>query len=171
MQVIIESYQRDRPRNFFECGRRPIDNWYKNNSKKCFDRVEYRVFEAIFPATGRVVGYYALQIGNESMAALPSKPADYTKNYTAFPAVHLAFLGVHRECQRKGVGTALLSDVFDKVYQISEIAGMYALTLQSYDEESTAFYSSLGFEPYSDSKASPKMLMPIRTIRALVEGE
>lgn len=105
------------------------------------------------------------------MDALPTKPEDYTKNYTAFPAVHLAFLGVHKENQRQGIGTALLSDVFDKVYKISELAGMYALTLQSYDEHSTAFYKSLGFSPYSESESSPKMLMPIRTIRDLIEGE
>lgn len=103
------------------------------------------------------------------MNALPSKPADYTKNYTAFPAVHLAFLGVQKEFQRNGIGTALLSDVFDKVYKISQLAGMYALTLQSYDKNSTAFYESLGFARYSESEDSPKMLMPIRTILELVE--
>lgn len=104
------------------------------------------------------------------MDALNTKPTDYTKNYTAFPAVHLAFLGVQKEFQRKGIGTALLSDVFDKVYRISQLAGMYALTLQSYDKNSTAFYESLGFARYSENEHSPKMLMPIRTILELVEG-
>ena len=117
-----------------------------------------------------MVGYYALQIGNESMDALPNKPDDYTKNYTAFPAVHLAFLGVQQGFQRRGIGTALLTDVFDKAYRISEFAGMYALTLQSYDANSTAFYRSLGFSAYSDHPTAPKMLMPIRTIRELVES-
>jgi GNAT superfamily N-acetyltransferase len=116
-----------------------------------------------------VIGYYALQIGNESMNALPNPPNDYTKNYTAFPAVHLGFLGVQREFQRRGIGTMLLSDVFDKVYKISELAGMYALTLQSFDADSTAFYTGLGFVPYSDHPTSPKMLLPIRTLRQLVE--
>ncbi|GEO13542.1 hypothetical protein MAE02_12380 [Microvirga aerophila] len=126
------------------------------------------MFEAVLEADSRVVGYYALQIGNESMDALPNKPNDYTQNYQAFPAVHLGFLGVHREYQRKGIGTVLLTDIFEKVYRISEIAGMYALTLQSYDEDSTAFYKGLGFEAYTDHPTSPKMLVPIRIIRELV---
>ena len=75
MKVGIELFDRARPRNTFECGRRPIDNWYKNHAKKCVDRAEYRVFEAI-SEHGRVVGYYALQIGNESMDALANKPDD-----------------------------------------------------------------------------------------------
>lgn len=104
------------------------------------------------------------------MDAVENKPDDFTKNYTAFPAVHLAFLGVDRTCQRQGIGSALLSDIFDKTYNISQLAGMYALTLQSLDEQSTAFYKDLGFKPYAGSEAAPKMLMPIRTIQELIEG-
>ena len=140
-----------------------------NAERKKIEGVEDRVFEAI-SEHGRVVGYYALQIGNESMDALANKPDDYTKNYTAFPAVHLGFLGVHRAFQRSGIGTALLTDAFDKVFQISDLAGMYALTLQSLDKDSTAFYKSLGFAPYSDHPTAPKMLIPVRTIRELVEA-
>ena len=117
------------------------------------------------------MGYYALQIGNESIDALANKPDDFTKNYTAFPAVHLAYLGVQKEFQGRGVGTLLLTDVFEKTYTISECAGLYALTLQSLDEYSTRFYKGLGFTPYSAGPNQPKMLMPIRTIRKLVMGE
>lgn len=118
-----------------------------------------------------VVGYYALQIGNESMDAVESKPDNFTKNYTAFPAVHLAFLGVDKEFQGRGVGTFLMKDIFDKAYRISQCAGLYALTLQSLDERSTQFYRGLGFARYAGSDESPKMLMPIRTIVDLVESE
>ena len=128
------------------------------------------MFEAVLQQNGRLVGYYALQVGNESMEALQNKPDDYTKNYTAFPAVHLAFLGVHRDYQRCGIGSSMLTDVFEKVYRISELAGMYALTLQSLDTDSTAFYNGLGFTAYSDHPTAPKMLMPIRTIRELIDS-
>lgn len=169
-EIIIEPFDRTRSRNTFESGRRPIDQWYKNHSKKCSDRAELRVTVATLAGTSTVIGYHALQIGSESMAALENKPEDYTKNYAAFPAVHLAFLGVQKEYQRKGIGAALLKDVIDKSYKISQLAGLYALTLQSIDEKSTAFYQSLGFEPYTRDVRSPKMLIPIRTIIELVEG-
>lgn len=168
MSVNIQPFDPDRPRNTFDCGRRPITNWYKNKAKKCVGRSEFRVFEGLIEGSNRPVGYYALQVGNESTDALTERRDDFTKNYTAFPAINLAFLGVNLEHQRQGIGTALLSDVFEKVYQISEIAGVYALTLHSLDEDSTAFYKNLGFEPYSDHPTSPKLLIPIRTIRELV---
>jgi GNAT superfamily N-acetyltransferase len=166
----ILPFDRTRVRNTFECGRRPIDAWYKNKANKCAERLEFAVFEALSIETSRVVGYYALQVGSESLSALENKPDDYTKNYTAFPAVHLAFLGVHSGCQRQGVGTALLSDVFDRVVNISDHAGFYALTLQSLDINSTRFYEDLGFKPYAGHPENPKMLMAIRTIRDLVAG-
>ena len=154
----------------FECGRVPIDRWYKNHSKKCVARLEYRVFEAIEIECNKVIGYYALQLGSESLKAIEYKPNDYTKNYVAFPSVRLAYLGVHSEYQRRGVGTALLSDVFDRVAQISDHAGFYALTLQSLDTASTKFYTSLGFTRYAGPDESPKMLIALRTIRDLVYG-
>lgn len=169
MNLQILPFDPHRPRNTFDCGRRVITNWYKNKAKKCVERAEFCVAECLSDGSPRPIGYYALQVGNESMDALSTKPDDFTKNYTAFPAVHLAFLGVDRAHQRKGVGTALLSDVFERVYQISKLAGLYALTIQSLDAESTAFYRRLGFEPYSDHPTSPKLLMPIRTIRDLIE--
>lgn len=170
MKVSIVPFHKARLRNTFDCGSKPITNWYKNKAKKCVERVEFRVFEAMADGISQPVGYYALQIGNESMDAVDSKPNDFTKNYAAFPAVHLAFLGVHKPYQRRRIGSALLSDVFDKVYSVSECAGVYALTLQSLDADSTRFYESLGFTSYSYHPASPKMLMPVRTIRDLVEG-
>jgi hypothetical protein len=63
----------------------------------------------------------------------------------------------------------LFGDVFDRAYQISELAGCYALTLQSLDADSTAFYKKLGFVPYSTHPDRPKMLLPIQTVRRLVE--
>jgi GNAT superfamily N-acetyltransferase len=168
--IEIHPFDKARVRNNFECGRRPIDAWYKNKAKKCAERLEFAVFEAILSQNRSVVGYYALQVGSESLSALENQPDDYTKNYTAFPAVHLALLGVHNKFQRKGIGTALLSDVFDRVVKISEHAGFYALTLQSLDINSTRFYEDLGFEAYGGQKENPKMLIPIRTIRNLVIG-
>lgn len=66
--------------------------------------------------------------------------------------------------QRQGLGQYLLMDVFEKVANISEYAGFYALTLQSFDADSTEFYKSLGFEQYSEGGGQPKMLFPLSNI-------
>jgi len=130
------------------------------------------VFCAHLEESENVLGYYALQIGTDSVAELPDVNKDnYLKNYVAFPAVHLSFLAVDETMQRQGLGQHLLMDVFSKVAQISEYAGFFALTLVSYDEESTAFYKSLNFTIYSENLRQPKMLYPLADILTLVHRQ
>lgn len=96
--------------------------------------------------------------------------SSYIKNHVAFPAVTLAWLGVHESYQRQGLGEYLLMDALTKVAEISKRAGFFALTLQSFDEASTAFYKSLNFEVYGGTQDQPKMLYPLADIIELVDG-
>lgn len=116
-----------------------------------------------------LIGYYALQVGSDSVAELPEANKDnYLKNYTAFPAIHLTFLAVDQSVQRQGLGQYLLMDAFTKVAAMSDCAGFYALTLTSLDDDSTAFYQSLNFTIYSENLKQPKMLYPLADILTLV---
>jgi GNAT superfamily N-acetyltransferase len=115
------------------------------------------------------IAYFALQIGSDAVPDTPREKASYLQNYTAFPAVHLSSLAVDVPYQRQGLGTYLLMDIFDRVAAISEHVGFYALTLQSFDVASTAFYESLGFAAYTDGP-QPKMLYPLETILATVKA-
>jgi GNAT superfamily N-acetyltransferase len=112
-----------------------------------------------------------LQIGSDNVLDLPTGHNTYLKNYTAFPAVHVGFLGVHEDYQGNGIGKYLLMDAFDKVCAISDCAGFYALTLQSLDADSTAFYEEIGFRAYSEGDGNPKMLYPINNLIKLVRDE
>lgn len=162
--------------NRFSCGAKQIDSFLKNKAKRSNNRYEYRVFCAHIGASKNAIGYYALQIGSESVAALPDNRKDnYLKSYivastshVAFPAVALSFLGVDSKFQRQGLGKHLLMDVFEKVARIAENAGFYALTLVSLDDKSTEFYESIGFSIYSQSIKLPKMLYPLEDILTLV---
>lgn len=131
-------------------------------------RAEIRVFTVHKDGTDRAIAYYAMQLGSESTEALETSPDDYTKNRTAFPAVHLAYLGVQADIQSQGVGSLMMADVFDRVYAISQHVGFYAITLQSINASSTIFYERLGFRKYAGSDDSPKMLLPLRTVIELV---
>jgi GNAT superfamily N-acetyltransferase len=126
------------------------------------------VFCAHIGASLEAIGYYALQVGTDSVENLPGADQNYLKNYVAFPAIHLSFLGVHESYRRQGLGSYLLMDAFERIKGISEHCGFYALTLQSLDAESTAFYTSLNFAPYTNDPVTPKMLYPLGDIIALV---
>jgi ribosomal protein S18 acetylase RimI-like enzyme len=157
--------------NRFECGKRPLDQFLKNKASKAVKRNEHRVFCAHLDGSPNVIGYYALQVGGDSVSDLPdANKNNYLKNYTAFPAIHLSFVAVHSDYKRQRLGEFLLMDVFSKVATISDCAGFFALTLMSLDDDSTAFYKSLNFRVYSENLKQPKMLYPVEDILSLVRG-
>jgi len=106
--------------NRFSCGKRPLDQFLKNKAKKAVRRHECRAFCAHLGSSENAIGYYALQVGSDSVAELPEVNKDnYLKNYTAFPAINLNFLAVDETVQRQHLGEYLLMDVFSKVAAIS----------------------------------------------------
>jgi ribosomal protein S18 acetylase RimI-like enzyme len=128
------------------------------------------VFCAHYDGSPNVIGYYALQLGTDSVSELPdANKENYLRNYVAFPALNLSFLAVDETYQRQGLGEHLLMDVFAKTAAIAEHAGFYALTLVSLDDDSTAFYKGLGFTIYSENLKLPKMLYPLEDILTLVQ--
>jgi ribosomal protein S18 acetylase RimI-like enzyme len=169
-RITIEPFSDRAVVNRFSCGKRPLDAFLKNKAKKVMRRCEHRVFCAHLDGSPNVIGYYALQLGNESVSELPDANKDnYLKNYTAFPALNLSFLAVESQYQRQGLGQYLLVDVLVRAAAIAEHAGYYALTLTSLDDDSTAFYQSLNFTIYSENLKNPKMLYPLEDILTLVQ--
>jgi ribosomal protein S18 acetylase RimI-like enzyme len=169
-RVTIEPFSDRAVVNRFSCGKRPLDAFLKNKAKKAVKRCEHRVFCAYLDGSPNVIGYYALQLGNESVTELPEANKDnYLRNYTAFPALNLSFVAVDAPFQRQGLGQHLLMDVFQRASAIADHAGYFALTLTSLDDDSTAFYKSLNFTIYSENLKNPKMLYPLEDILTLVE--
>lgn len=168
-KVTIKPFSQRTVVNQFSCGKTPVDRFLKNKARKCEARFEFRTFCAHLEGANPCIGYYTLQVGSDSVNDLPEKgKSTYLRNYTAFPAITLAFLGVHDAYRRQGLGSYLLMDVFRRVAEMSTHAGFYALTLQSLDKDSTAFYKSLSFTVYSENIEPPKMLYPLEDIITLV---
>jgi len=168
-RVTIEPFSDRAVVNRFSCGERPLDSFLKNKAQKAVKRCEHRVFCAHLDGSPNVVGYYALQLGTDSVSELPEADKDnYLKNYVAFPALNLSFVAVDSQYQRQGLGGFLLMDVFSRAAAIAEHAGYFALTLASLDANSTAFYKSLNFRIYSENTKLPKMLYPLQDILTLV---
>jgi hypothetical protein len=110
-------------------------------------------------------------VGTDSVAELPdANKSTYLKTDVAFPAIHLNFLAVHEDVKRQGLGQHPLMDVFSKVARLSDYVGVYALTLVSLDDNSTAFYKNLNFTIYTKNLRQPKMLYPLADILTLVRG-
>jgi hypothetical protein len=155
--------------NRFDCGVAALNKFIKNKALKASIRHEFRVYVAQLEGSANCLGYYALQIGSDT---IPEKykagKQSYISNYSAFPAINLSFLAVTTDFQRRKLGEFLFMDILEKVAAVSENVGFYALTLQSYDDKSTAFYHSLGFEEYSEGGGQPKLLYPLVNILKLL---
>lgn len=170
-EVSIRPFCAETVVNRFDCGVSQINNFLRNKAKKANRRCEHKIFCAHIGASKNAIGYYALQVGSDSVSDLPDvNKNSYIKTYVAFPAVNLSFLGVHSDYHRQGLGSYLLMDAFSKVARIAECAGFYALTLVSYDEKSTAFYKSLKFAIYSENLPQPKMLYPLEDLLTVVQS-
>ena len=116
------------------------------------------------------IGYYALQVGSDSIPeSYKSKRQEYINNYAAFPAINLSFLAVDGTYQGQGLGQYLLQDIFEVVAELTNYIAFYAITVQSLNTDSTKFYEKVGFEHYSEGGGQPKLLYPVRSIISLLD--
>lgn len=168
-KVVIQPFNKSVVLNRFKCGATPLDRFLANKAKGSVKRFEFKVNVATLEGSANCIGYYALQLGSDTIPDdFKQKQRDYIRHYTSFPAVHLSYLAVHEQWQGQGLGRHLLQDVFERVAAIADEVGFYALTLQSYSADSTAFYKRLGFEEYSEGAGQPKMLYPLVNILKLL---
>lgn len=119
--IDIRPYNSDAVTNKFSCGKTSINRFLKNNANKTNKRFEQKVFTAHLKNSPECIGYYALQVGSDSVFGVPDRDQNYLKNMTYFPAIHLSFLGVHTKFQRQKLGEYLLMDIFEKVAAVSDI--------------------------------------------------
>ena len=171
-EVSVSPLTNDHVVNAFACGRKVIDEFLKRKALRCADRCELAVFAATMPQSRICLGYYALQVGSDTVPESREHKKSYlgAGEYSAFPAVELKFLGVDETYQGQGLGKYLLMDAMDRVYDITQNAGLYAMTLQPLDPEATAFYERAGFERYAEATGrEPKLMYTIGTMRKMRE--
>lgn len=167
-KIVVEPIASGHVLNRFDCGNGALNRFLKNKANKCARRREQAVFVAHLSGDAKCIGYYALQVGSDSVPDTRREKSSYLATYTAFPAINIGFLAVDRQVQNAGLGTFLLQDAFEKVAQVAEIVGFYAVTLQSLNAKTTAFYESIGFSTYAEFP-HPKMIYPVESILAMRE--
>jgi ribosomal protein S18 acetylase RimI-like enzyme len=155
--------------NVFDCGHEALNRFLRNKAKSCAKRKEYSVQVATIEGQRRCIGYYALQMGSDTVPETRKHKKSYVGSYTAFPAVDLSYLAVDKDYQRNGLGNYLLQDVFQRLTELSDVVGFYALTVTAIDQSAAEFYKSLNFEIYVEGE-QPKLLYPLVDIVKLTRG-
>jgi GNAT superfamily N-acetyltransferase len=165
--IVIEPLDCKRSRAAFCCGNDRIDNFFRNNARRQHEASLARVYAATDKTKPEAfAGYYYLVASSSPPEHVSEEALQKFGRVKSAPCVYLGMLGVQKELQRGGIGRLLILHAMQTTLRISELAGIYALTLHAVDEETAATYGRWGFEKFIDGEL--EMFIPIGTIRKLI---
>jgi predicted N-acetyltransferase YhbS len=150
----------------FDCGRPELTDWLKQWGRRASDADTARTF-VVCRGTRRVVAYFTLAAGavdhtNEETGE--RAPRSLRQNaFDPIPVVILARVAVDTSEQKKGLGSALVSEAMRRAAQASKLIGARALLVHALDDQLGAYYESLGFRRFNPGSKS--LFIATKTIR------
>lgn len=149
----------------FDCGTEVLNEFISRYALKNDILGIGKTFLA-FNENENLVGYFTLATAQLLFEDIPDEYRAKLPRYP-IPAIRIAQLAVGKELQRKGIGKWLLKQAFIKVIQVSEITGLYFITVDA-KENSKSFYEHYGFIKLNDKELS--YFLPVDTVRKAMEG-
>ena len=162
-KLNIGPLDRTYDRGAFCCGKTPIDNYVKNNIRKEHEAYNVRVFVASYIDSTEILGLYALTIKSVDPQKVSAEAQKQFGRVESVPTIYLSCIAVNQAVQGKGIGYFLMMNALNRALEISENAGVFAVTLEAIDEEVAKKYEGYGFERFIDGELD--MFMPLKTIR------
>lgn len=148
----------------FCCGDEDLDVWLHRYARHAEDAGSARTF--VTTSAGRVVGYYALTVGQVGAAEATYRLLKGQPRGRPVPVLILARLAVDSGHQDQGVGRSLLQDAFLRCMAAAENVGARAIIAHA-REEANSFYDRFGFEA---SPADPlQRILLMKDARAFIE--
>jgi GNAT superfamily N-acetyltransferase len=147
----------------FDCQEQSLNDWLKNRAIKNDLADASRTY--VVCCGDRVVAYYSTHLGSIEHSEVSAKVKRNMPN--PMPAFVLGRLAVDENYQKRGIGKALIKDMFLKALEVSERAGTKVVLVEALHENAMRFYESFGFVR---SKTNPLLLMKlIAEVRASFE--
>ena len=159
--VKIETEQRDKK---FEFSINEFTEYYHIQSVFDVQHKLVRLYE--FRLDDKTIGFITLAMAHiRPTATVEIKEKEINGN---IPALLISHLSVHKDFQRRGIGTMLLNYVFAIVPQIESLVGCRYILLNPLDDQGVRdFYLSNKFRYYSNFKndrESDAFLMDLKNI-------
>ena len=155
---------------WFECRSREQTSWLRRYARQSAAMGTTRVFVVTAPGDPRVVAYYAWCMAHVTTEAATPRARKGGGRYPQ-PVALLARLGVDTRHEGKGLGAALVQDVFARLLELSDRIGCRGLLVHAETPEARAFYLHLvpEFEPSPTNDLH--LILLIKDIRkALIGG-
>jgi GNAT superfamily N-acetyltransferase len=150
----------------FDCGIPNLNDWLIKHALQAQGSGSARTFVTV--GDGRVVGYYALSLGQVDVTQAPERIRKGMGRYP-IPVIVLARLAVDSNAQGQGLGAGLLQDAVLRALTVAEHAGVRAILTHPINEAAGTFYRRFGFAP---SPLDPgQLLILLKDARALVRPQ
>lgn len=127
----------------FSSGDEALDSWLLRRARHAEAAGSARTF--VTTGEGRVVGYYALAIGQVEAEDATERLLKGQPAMRPVPVLVLARLAIDKEHQQKGVGRSLLQDALLRCNVVSESVGVRAVVAHAHPD-AAGFYDHFGFE-------------------------
>ena len=172
MAVVIRRLEEHDEVESFDCGDEPLNNYLKRhawaNQQKSSIGVTYVAVDEGAPLS--VIGYFTLATASVPRDAFPKK---YLRGLPPYelPLILLARLAVDRRFSGKGLGHALISEVFKIALRVADDVGCRCIITDAYRErvDWSARYGFVALEGPAASGPQP-MFLDIRTIRMALKS-
>jgi GNAT superfamily N-acetyltransferase len=127
----------------FASGEASLDLWLHRHARHAEAAGSARTF--VTNSEGRVVGYYALTVGEVQAADATARLLKGQPAGRSVPVLVLARIAVDEEHQGRGVGRSLLQDALLRCAGVAESVGVRAVIAHA-QPGAGAFYDHFGFE-------------------------
>ncbi|MEX1041226.1 MAG: N-acetyltransferase [Pirellulaceae bacterium] len=142
--------QRNHPRASFDCGSDRVNDWLRSKA----DQAQRKFLSAttvLLDSQEAIAGYYTLALGQVEFSELP--PATTRKlPKSSLPIAKLAWLGVHRTHQKRGLSERLIAQAMLDCYQASQWLPFVAVIVDCLEESLKGLYARWDF---ADVPANP----------------
>lgn len=121
----------------------------------------------------RITGFYAVNAHSIIAEAMPERWAKKAPRHGVLPAAFIAMMGVHKDCQGREIGTALLFDALKRLARLADDLAIAVVVLDVLDDgdagavqKRAQWYVGFGFQSLPNQPL--RMFFPITTVRALL---
>ncbi|HUZ96091.1 MAG TPA: GNAT family N-acetyltransferase [Edaphobacter sp.] len=172
MAVLIRRLEEPDEVESFDCGDEPLNTYLRrhawSNQQKISIGVTYVAIDEAAPHT--VIGYFTLATASVPRDASPKK---YVRGLPPYdlPLVLLARHAVDHRFSGKGLGHALISEVFRIALRIADEVGCRCIVADAYRDR-VDWYARYGFVPLEGAATNgpQRMFLDIRTVRLARKG-
>lgn len=160
-----EPLQPHHQRILFDCGDASLNQWLWHQADKNQQSHASRCFVTC-NAQQEVIGFYCLSAGAIMRDDAPKSLQRNMPNL--LPVLVMGRLGIDKNYQKQGIGSALLRDVFLRTMRVADEIGVVALLVHALSDKAKAFYLEFGF---IESPIQPMtLLMPCKTIKMAIRS-